>query len=399
MDRTVASLLWFALCVGMEGSVASQSGSPRGTNISVAREDPWVNDSGVLHDYMVFLYRTLSKAQPGDRRGAPLVNTVTGFADKGKDLPFCETGQRYIFDMSSLSRVDELVQAELRILRKPVVDILTVVTAGGNQYNIRLYSCSAKGASQTQLLDSRTVKVLDAGLPRWEVFDVWSSIKALLKNPTESLQACFHLLAYSELTNKVADPVLLGLGRQAQPPQQKALLVAFSHADTKNSLFTEIMEKIKHKGGGFRLPYPLQPTTKRQKKQKPYGQRALFKRSFGGQRTAAAGKTGRRRARCSRKPLHVNFKDLSWDDWIIAPLDYEAHYCDGVCDFPLRSHLEPTNHAVIQTLINSMDPGTSPPSCCVPSKLSPISILYIDSGNNVVYKQYEDMVVESCGCR
>ncbi|KAG8010294.1 Growth/differentiation factor 6-A [Nibea albiflora] len=49
--------------------------------------------------------------------------------------------------------------------------------------------------------------------------------------------------------------------------------------------------------------------------------------------------------------------------------------------------------------MNSMDPNSTPPSCCVPTKLSPISILYIDSGNNVVYKQYEDMVVEQCGCR
>ncbi|KAI4817738.1 hypothetical protein KUCAC02_011117 [Chaenocephalus aceratus] len=39
-----------------------------------------------------------------------------------------------------------------------------------------------------------------------------------------------------------------------------------------------------------------------------------------------------------------------------------------------------------------MNPSNMPPSCCAPSKLSPISILYIDSGNNVVYKQYEDMV-------
>nr|XP_025044199.1 growth/differentiation factor 6 [Pelodiscus sinensis] len=100
-----------------------------------------------------------------------------------------------------------------------------------------------------------------------------------------------------------------------------------------------------------------------------------------------------------KKPLPVNFKELGWDDWIIAPLEYEAHHCEGVCDFPLRSHLEPTNHAIIQTLMNSMDPGATPPSCCVPTKLTPISILYIDAGNNVVYKQYEDMVVESCGCR
>ena len=105
------------------------------------------------------------------------------------------------------------------------------------------------------------------------------------------------------------------------------------------------------------------------------------------------------KTRCGKRPLHVNFRQLGWDDWIIAPLDYEAHHCEGVCEFPLRAHLEPTNHAIIQTLMNSMGPGDMPPSCCAPTQLSPISILYIDSGNNVVYKQYEDMVVESCGCR
>ncbi|MBW02894.1 Growth/differentiation factor 7, partial [Eschrichtius robustus] len=93
------------------------------------------------------------------------------------------------------------------------------------------------------------------------------------------------------------------------------------------------------------------------------------------------------------------FDELGWDDWIIAPLDYEAYHCEGVCDFPLRSHLEPTNHAIIQTLLNSMAPDAAPASCCVPARLSPISILYIDAANNVVYKQYEDMVVEACGCR
>nr|XP_010945688.1 PREDICTED: growth/differentiation factor 7 [Camelus bactrianus] len=114
---------------------------------------------------------------------------------------------------------------------------------------------------------------------------------------------------------------------------------------------------------------------------------------------AGRGHGRRGRSRCSRKPLHVDFKELGWDDWIIAPLDYEAYHCEGVCDFPLRSHLEPTNHAIIQTLLNSMAPDAAPASCCVPARLSPISILYIDAANNVVYKQYEDMVVEACGCR
>eukprot|EP00071_Canis_lupus_P026502 XP_022260059.1 growth/differentiation factor 7 [Canis lupus familiaris] len=120
--------------------------------------------------------------------------------------------------------------------------------------------------------------------------------------------------------------------------------------------------------------------------------------NLGGGGGAGRGHGRRGRSRCSRRPLHVDFKELGWDDWIIAPLDYEAYHCEGVCDFPLRSHLEPTNHAIIQTLLNSMAPDAAPASCCVPARLSPISILYIDAANNVVYKQYEDMVVEACGC-
>ncbi|XP_005751843.1 growth/differentiation factor 6-A [Pundamilia nyererei] len=358
----------------------------------MTRRDRSVNGSVVLHDYMVFLYQTLSKPQSrdfdvSDRAGA--ANTVTSFVDQGQDPPSWESGQRYVFDLSSQARMEELVEAELRILRKPPADLRPTLTSGGNLYDIRLYSCS----SERQLLDSRTVEVLGGGLPRWEVFDVWSGMKAHLRNPLEPQQACFHLLAFSELTNKVADPLVLGLGRTPCPTQEKALLVAFWHTNTADSLFGEVTHRMKSEGGGFSLPKPPKLIPKHVKKNRRHRQRALSKRSFGG---AAR---GGRRSRCSRKPLHVNFRDLGWDDWIIAPLDYEARRCDGVCDFPLRAHLEPTNHAVIQTLMNSMDPDLSPPSCCVPSSLSPISILYMDSAGSVVYKQYENMVVESCGCR
>jgi len=38
-------------------------------------------------------------------------------------------------------------------------------------------------------------------------------------------------------------------------------------------------------------------------------------------------------------------------------------------------------------------------SCCVPTELSPISMLYLDEYEKVVLKNYENMVVEGCGCR
>lgn len=78
--------------------------------------------------------------------------------------------------------------------------------------------------------------------------------------------------------------------------------------------------------------------------------------------------------RCVLKTLYVDFKDLGWDvsfdfflclsplghnclfqDWVIAPKGFQADFCDGQCTFPLDSSLEPTNYAVVQTLINLLD--------------------------------------------
>lgn len=255
-------------------------------------------------------------------------------------------------------------------------------------------------------MDSRAGDPLgsgDAATPQWEVFDVWAALRAWAEEPGGRPQRppvlCFWLRVVSAQTGKLLSPRQLGFGReQPSQPHERALLVVFSRTKRKDNLFKEIREKIRTLSGGSEFPpgsHELRPGALAQQK------RRRRRTALAGRAAAAGGRNQSKkvRSRCSRKALHVNFKELGWDDWIIAPLDYEAYHCDGVCDFPLRSHLEPTNHAIIQTLMNSMAPDSTPPSCCVPSKLSPISILYIDAGNNVVYKQYEDMVVESCGCR
>ncbi|KAG0710218.1 Bone morphogenetic protein 10 [Chionoecetes opilio] len=115
------------------------------------------------------------------------------------------------------------------------------------------------------------------------------------------------------------------------------------------------------------------------------------------------GRRGRRRRAkngCKMKPLRVDFKDIGWDDWIIAPVHYEAFQCTGKCFYPLASHLTPTKHAVVQTLMNSVHPDRTSRACCVPTKLGPISLLYFENSNTPTYKyQYDDMVVLECGCR
>ncbi|XP_013420459.1 growth/differentiation factor 10 isoform X2 [Lingula anatina] len=38
---------------------------------------------------------------------------------------------------------------------------------------------------------------------------------------------------------------------------------------------------------------------------------------------------------CGRRKLIVDFADIGWDQWIIAPKSFGAHYCSGECVFPL----------------------------------------------------------------
>lgn len=102
---------------------------------------------------------------------------------------------------------------------------------------------------------------------------------------------------------------------------------------------------------------------------------------------------------CQRRPLYVDFAEVGWSDWIVAPHGYEAYYCQGDCPFPLADHLNGTNHAIVQTLVNSVNPAAVPKACCVPTQLTSISMLYLDEHNKVVLKNYQDMMVLGCGCR
>ncbi|KAG8184294.1 hypothetical protein JTE90_008979 [Oedothorax gibbosus] len=112
------------------------------------------------------------------------------------------------------------------------------------------------------------------------------------------------------------------------------------------------------------------------------------------------GKLKRKKNPCRRKPLHVSFAAINYDQWIIAPPTYEAFECTGRCSFPMSAHLAPTKHAIIQTLMHSLEPKQVSRACCVPIKLSPMSILYVEDDGTVTYKyDYEDMVVAECGCR
>lgn len=114
---------------------------------------------------------------------------------------------------------------------------------------------------------------------------------------------------------------------------------------------------------------------------------------------SATAKHKKTKSYCKRYPLYVDFRKVGWDDWIVAPGGYEAFFCKGDCPFPLSEEMNATNHAVVQTLVNSRYPDRVPKACCVPTELSAISMLYMDDDEKFVLKNHQDMVVEGCGCR
>ncbi|XP_003640322.1 bone morphogenetic protein 15 [Canis lupus baileyi] len=102
---------------------------------------------------------------------------------------------------------------------------------------------------------------------------------------------------------------------------------------------------------------------------------------------------------CSLHPFQVSFHQLGWDHWIIAPHLYTPNYCKGACPRVLHYGLNSPNHAIIQNLVNELVDQSVPQPSCVPYKYVPISILLVEANGSILYKEYEDMIAQSCTCR
>ncbi|TSK22777.1 Growth/differentiation factor 10 [Bagarius yarrelli] len=103
---------------------------------------------------------------------------------------------------------------------------------------------------------------------------------------------------------------------------------------------------------------------------------------------------------CSRRYLKVDFADIGWSEWILSPKSFDAYYCAGTCEYPIPKIVRPSNHATIQSIVKTVGiiPGIPEP-CCVPEKMNPLSVLFLDEAKNIVLKNYPDMSVETCSCR
>ncbi|XP_033841517.1 inhibin subunit beta Aa [Periophthalmus magnuspinnatus] len=105
---------------------------------------------------------------------------------------------------------------------------------------------------------------------------------------------------------------------------------------------------------------------------------------------------------CCKRQFYVNFKEIGWNDWIIAPPGYHANYCEGDCPSHVAS-ITGSSLSFHSTVIGhyrmrGYSPFQNLRSCCVPTRLRAMSMLYYNEEQKIIKKDIQNMIVDECGC-
>uniref|UniRef100_A0A667ZV04 Bone morphogenetic protein 7a n=1 Tax=Myripristis murdjan TaxID=586833 RepID=A0A667ZV04_9TELE len=296
----------------------------------------------------VFTTQATPMVTPQDSRfldDADMVMSFVNMVEQDQDLLYKQQ-REFRFDLSRIPEGEAVTAAEFRIYKYYIPERYENETRSENRRELFL-------------LDQRVVWAAEEG---WLIFDLTATSNHWLVNPDQNLG--LHLVL--EDSDGQSLSLAANIVQREKSLCTQPFMVAFFKATEVR--FRSIRSAHGHKGRH----------SNRSKPQKT-AQDAL-------------------KAGCKKHELYVSFRDLGWQDWIIAPEGYAAYYCEGECAFPLNSYMNATNHAIVQTLVHFINPESVPKPCCAPTQLHGISVLYFDDSSNVILKKYRNMVVRACGC-
>ncbi|XP_073704594.1 anti-dorsalizing morphogenic protein [Garra rufa] len=326
--------------------------------------------------YMLDLYNTIADVD-GVTKDPTLLegNTVRSFFDKLHSDQI-----EYLFNMSMVAKSEKILTAELHLFKLRPQASLTFNRHHFCQVSVyQILDSSKKNISQgKKLLSSRLVPIHSSG---WEVFTITQAVRSWMLDEGSNLGLLISVRTLAGLQTDLKT-VRFASGRNHHHSKQP-MLVLFTD-DGRRASSLEIVPKASDNSPvGPSLPFPSLPIS------------AVARRNA---RSLDYDENGEKMP-CQRLPLYVDFEEIGWSGWIVSPRGYNAYHCKGSCSFPLGQNMRPTNHATVQSIINALKltKGIETP-CCVPDKLFSINLLYFDDDENVVLKQYDDMVAGSCGC-
>ncbi|KAI5618555.1 anti-dorsalizing morphogenic protein precursor [Silurus asotus] len=325
--------------------------------------------------YMLDLYNTVADVDGVTKDPTLLAgNTVRSFFDKLHSQQV-----EFMFNLSTVARNEKVLTAELHLFKLRPQASLTFNRHHFCQVSVYqlLDNTKLNISNGKKLVSSRLIPVHSNG---WEVFTITQAVRTWMVDATSNLGllVTIRTLAGIQLDMRT---VRFASGQNHHHSKQPMLV-----------LFTDDGRRVASpegalKGSDESLASPKLPLPS-------------LTLSGPGHRSARSLDYDEDPERtCQRLPLYVDFEEIGWSGWIVSPRGYNAYHCKGSCPFPLGQNMRPTNHATVQSIINALKltKGIETP-CCVPDKLFSINLLYFDDDENVVLKQYDDMVAGSCGC-
>uniref|UniRef100_A0A3Q2XMZ8 Anti-dorsalizing morphogenic protein n=1 Tax=Hippocampus comes TaxID=109280 RepID=A0A3Q2XMZ8_HIPCM len=372
---------FFLLLFAMRLSEEEEEGGVRSDAIKrllavFGMDDP---PAGVTHgrkqppQYMLDLYNTVADVD-GVTKDPYLLegNTVRSFFDK-----LHSEQVEFRFNLSTVARTEKILTAELHLFKlRPQA---TLMFSRHHFCQVSVYqlldTIKTNNTQERKLLSSRLIPVHSNG---WEVFTITQAVRSWTVDEGSNLglHVVVRTLGGTQMDLKL---IRFASGRNHHQSKQPMLV-----------LFTD---------DGRRRSTTLESTVTAILPQSPMAAQAPPRSARSLDQAAAWADEEGTSMPCKRLPLYVDFEEIGWSGWIVSPRGYNAYYCKGSCPFPLGQNMRPTNHATVQSIINALKLIRSVETpCCVPDKLFSINLLYFDDDENVVLKQYNDMVAGSCGC-
>ncbi|KAM4675949.1 bone morphogenetic protein 7-like [Discoglossus pictus] len=278
--------------------------------------------------------------------------------------------KEFRFDLTEIPVGEAVTAAEFRIYKESIQHNETIqITI----YQV-LQALPGRDPNLFQL-DSRTISGADQG---WLTFDITATSNHWVEYPQYNLGL---QLSVESVDRKTVNPSLIGLIGRNGPQDRQPFMVAFFRS-------TEMHFRSIRSADNKQWNHDLNKVLKE------HEERPILNIT----ENIMSNRGHYKRQACKKHELYVSFRDLGWQDWILAPEGYAAYYCEGECAFPLNSYMNASNHAIVQTLVHFINPDAAPKPCCAPTELHAISVLYFDDSSNVVLKKYKNMVVRTCGC-
>uniref|UniRef100_A0A3Q0T4P2 Growth differentiation factor 2 n=1 Tax=Amphilophus citrinellus TaxID=61819 RepID=A0A3Q0T4P2_AMPCI len=323
--------------------------------------------------FMMELYNKYAS----DSSAAPQSDVIRSFTVQDVTLSVTNgTKSKYRLKFNiSIPSHEKITTAELQLLFFP--NSRPRVASHSFKIIVKVYEVDHNNiTTSTQLLVGKEVT---ASQSTWATLDMTTAIQSLIKSdPAESV---FDVVVDTKDCGDSCLNMSVSVGDNTS-----AALIVFSNdlSSRRREMKKELREMILHEEetilhsgvDWYQLPNEIPDS------QRPQRTKRRAPREY-----------------CRRTSLKVNFKDIGWDSWIVAPPEYDAFECRGQCYHPLTDELSPSKHALIQTLMNIRDPKKANMACCVPIKLDPITVMYRENGRITIRYLYEEMKVAECGCR